>query len=250
MHAGAGRPSGSAVVDSSLPNRIVEALPASERERLHADLSEVVMQQSTVLADVGEPLRYVVFPTGGAVSLVTATSDGGSVEAVLIGNEGVAGSWVAAGIAGAPWRTVVQAGGPAYQITPEAFSRAIRELPSLALLVARYNVTAHLVTSQSAACNRFHELTSRAARWLLMVSDRTGREDLTLTQEFLSQMLGAYRPSVTLALRSLDTAGLVSVRRNRIGILDRAGLEALACECYAVGRLQSADLLRLNGLPE
>lgn len=144
----------------------------------------------------------------------------------------------------------MQAGGAAYQMTPEAFRRHVQELPSLALLIARFNIAAHLLTSQSAACNRFHELTARTARWLLMVSDRTGREELTLTHEFLSQMLGAYRPSVTVALRGLDSAGLVEVRRNRIAILDHPRLEALACECYAVCRAQTAGLLRLNGLVE
>ncbi len=154
------------------------------------------------------------------------------------------------GIEGAPWRTIVQAGGPAYQMTSEAFRRAMDEMPTLARLVARYNVAAHLLTSQSAACNRFHELPARAARWLLMVSDRTGTSELTLTHDFLSQMLGAYRPSVTVALRGLDAAGLVEMRRSRLQIVDRASLEALACECYNVGRQQTRDLLRLNGLAE
>lgn len=238
------------VASPSPGNLLLQALPAPEREALEGDLTEVVLRQSTLLADVGEPLRHVVFPAGGAVSLVTATADGSSVEAVLIGNDGVAGSWCAIGIEGAPWRTVVQAGGHAYQMTPEAFRRAMGEMPSLARLVARYNVAAHLLTSQSAACNRFHELPARAARWLLMVSDRTGVEELTLTHDFLSQMLGAYRPSVTVALRGLDAAGLVEVRRSRLNIVDRAGLESLACECYSVGRQQTRDLLRLNGLAE
>lgn len=238
------------MAETPTPNLILATLPEAVRARLAADLAEVTLRQSTVLAEVGEPLRHVIFPAGSAVSLVTATADGSSVEAVLIGNEGVAGTWCAAGIDGAPWRTVVQAGGTAYQLTPEAFRGHVAESPEFALLVARYNVTAHLLTSQSAACNRFHELTARAARWLLMMSDRTGSEELTLTQEFLSQMLGAYRPSVTVSLRSLVDLGPIQVRRNRISIVDRLRLEALACECYAVCRTQSREMLRLNGVGE
>lgn len=238
------------MAESSTSNLILAALPEPVRARLAGDLVEVRLRQSTILAEVGEPLRHVIFPAGSAVSLVTATADGSSVEAVLIGNEGVAGSWIAAGIVGAPWRTVVQAGGAAQQLTSEAFRWHVAQSPELALLVGRYNVTAHLLTSQSAACNRFHELTARAARWLLMVSDRTGSDELTLTQEFLSQMLGAYRPSVTVSLRSLDDLGPIQVRRNRISIVDRPRLEALACECYAVCRAQSREMLRLNGAGE
>ena len=236
------------MVDSPpLPNLLLRALPTAEQESLRPDLVEVTLRQSVVLAEVGEPLRYVIFPTGGAVSLVTCTADGGSVEAVLIGNEGVAGSWCAAGVHGAPWRTVVQAGGPALQMAAEAFQGHVARLPVFQLLVARASISAHLLTSQSAACNRFHELTARAARWLLMVADRTGRSDLTLTQEFLSQMLGAYRPSVTVALRALAAARLVDVLRTRIVILDRTGLRDVACECYEVSRRQTAQLLQLNG---
>jgi CRP-like cAMP-binding protein len=238
------------VADTSPPNLILAALPEAVRARLATDLAEVTLRQSTILAEVGEPLRQIIFPAGGAVSLVTATADGSSVEAVLIGNEGIVGTWCAAGIEGAPWRTVVQAGGPAFRLAPELFRRHIAESPELGLLVARSNVAAHLLTSQSAACNRFHELTARAARWLLMVSDRTGKDELTLTQEFLSQMLGAYRPSVTVALRTLDDLGPIQVRRNRIAIVDRPRLEALACECYAVCRTQAREMLRLNGVGE
>ena len=235
------------MVEPALVNRILEALPEAARARMLLDLSPVALRQSVLLADVGAPLRQIIFPTTAAVSLVTSTADGSSVEAVLIGNEGVVGTWSASGIEMSPWRTIVQAGGEAYQMPPEAFRHHMQEQPSLALLVARYNVAAHLLTSQSAACNRFHELTARAARWLLMVRDRTGSETLTLTQEFLSQMLGAYRPSVTVALRGLDATGLIEVRRNRIAIVDPVGLEKLACECYAIGRAQAGELLRLNG---
>ncbi|MGE3855604.1 MAG: Crp/Fnr family transcriptional regulator [Dehalococcoidia bacterium] len=234
------------MVDSRLGNRVLEALPEAELVRLLPDLSPVAFPQSVLLADVGTPLRHVLFPVTAAVSLVTATADGSSVEAVLIGHEGVVGTWSAVGMADAPWRTVVQAGGTALQMPADAFRQHMLTLPTLGMLVARYNVAAHLLTSQSAACNRFHELTARAARWLLMVSDRTGETELTLTQEFLSQMLGAYRPSVTVALRGLDAAHLIEVRRNRMLILDRPGLERVACECYEIVRAQGRELLRVR----
>lgn len=236
--------------DTARSNLLLAALPEADRRRVAADLVSVDLVQSTLLAEVGAPLRSVVFPAGGAVSLVTATADGGSVEAVLIGNEGVAGTWIAAGIEGAPWRTIVQAPGPAFEMLPQAFRSHVREIPLFGVLVARYNVVAHLLTSQSAACNRFHELSARAARWLLMVSDRTGSDEITLTQEFLSQMLGAYRPSVTVALRFLDTAGIIAVGRSRITLLDREGLLALACECYQVSLHQNAAFLRIDDAVE
>lgn len=229
-------------------NRLLDALPEAERARLQPDLSAVTLRRSTLLAEAGTPLRQVVFPADAAISLVTVTSDGSSVEAVLVGHEGLVGSWVEAGVTAAPWRTVVQAPGEALQMTAEAFCRHVAELPALRRLVGRFNVFAHLLTSQTAACNRFHELSARAARWLLMVNDRTGTDELTITQEFLAQMLGVYRPSVTVALRGLDAVGAIEVRRNRIVIVDRPGLERLACECYEVGRAQARDLLSDGGV--
>lgn len=234
------------MTDAPPSNLVLAALPEVDRRRVEADLTSVDLVRSTVLAEVGEPLRSVTFPAGGAVSLVTATVDGGSVEAVLIGNEGLVGTWIAAGIEGAPWRTIVQAGGAGFQMSPQAFRAHVAAIPIFGTLVARYNIAAHLLTSQSAACNRFHELSARTARWLLMVSDRTGSDEIRLTQEFLSQMLGAYRPSVTVALRFLGTAGIIAVGRSRITLLDRGGLLALACECYRVSLQQHATLLRID----
>lgn len=221
-------------------NRILSALPHEEFLRLAPDIRPVELIQGTILYEWLTVTDEVLFPTSAVVSMVTLMEDGQSVESVLVGDDGISGAWLACGVERAPWRVVVQSAGRALAMDASVFLGHLEANPALRQLALRYSVAGHFLTSQSVGCNRFHDLASRAARWLLMVVERTDSREVRLTQEFLSQMLGAHRPSVTVALGTLEQAGLISRRRRGvIDILDHARLEVAACECY--GRVRDSD---------
>mgnify|MGYP006273662269 CR=1 FL=1 len=179
--------------------------------------------------------------------MVTLMEDGQSVESVLAGCDSLSGAWVACGVQRAPWRVVVQSPGRAFAIDATLFAEHLAVSPVLRQLALRAAVAGHFLTSQSVGCNRFHDLTSRAARWLLTVADRTESTQIHLTQEFLSQMLGAHRPSVTVALGMLEQRGLISRRRRGvIDVVDVGALESASCECYRKVRDYSARVFDLN----
>ena len=181
-------------------NSILAALPHDEFTRICEDLRVVNLEQGAILYEWLTVTDEILFPTSAIVSMVTLMEDGQSVESVLAGDDTISGAWVACGVQRAPWRVVVQSAGRALAMDASVFAERLNASPVLRQLVLRSAVAAHFLTSQSVGCTRFHDLTSRAARWLLMVVDRTHSTDIHLTQEFLSQMLGAHRPSVTVAL--------------------------------------------------
>src|SRR5688500_17240745 len=162
---------------------------------------------------------------------------GGTIETNLIGNEGVVGSWVALGEIRSPWRSMIQLPGEAFEMPITTFMEFMSRDGGIRKRVFRYAIAEYHLTAQSVGCNRFHELSERAARWLLTAQDRTDAPELALTHEFIAQMLGVQRPSVTIALGTLVKAGLIEVGgRGRIRIPDREALESAACECYATVR--------------
>lgn len=228
-------------------NRILDALPHEELGRIGPDLHIVHLTQGTILYEWLTVTDEILFPTSAIVSMVTLMEDGQSVESVLAGADTISGAWVACGVRRAPWRVVVQSAGYALAIDTAMFTTHLEASPVLRRLVLRSAVAGHLLTSQSVGCNRFHDLSSRAARWLLMVVERTGCTQVRLTQEFLSQMLGAHRPSVTVALGALEQRGLIArTRRGIIDVLDIEALEAASCECYRKVREYSARMLDLD----
>jgi CRP-like cAMP-binding protein len=179
-------------------------------------------------------LAHVYFPTDGVVSLRVVMADGRGAEVGTVGNEGVVGAAAAlAGGATGNREAIVQLAGHALRMSADAFADAATRPGPLRELVARYAQAFDDQVAQSAACNALHPVEQRAARWLLMTHDRVGRDAFGLTQEFLAQMLGARRPTVSAAAGQLKRAGLIRYRRGRVEVLDRAGLEAAACECYA-----------------
>ncbi len=228
-------------------NRILDALPYEEFGRISADLRMVHLAQGTILYEWLTVTDEILFPTSAIVSMVTLMEDGQSVESVLAGDDTISGAWVACGVRRAPWRVVVQSAGQALAMDTAMFAEHLEASPVLRRLVLRAAVAGHFLTSQSVGCNRFHDLASRAARWLLMVVERTGSTQVRLTQEFLSQMLGAHRPSVTVALGALEQRGLIArTRRGVIDVLDVDALEAASCECYRKVREYSARMLDLD----
>jgi len=213
-------------------NRLITGLPADERARVSGALEMVSLPLGQVLAEPGDVMQHAWFPNDSIISLVTVMGDGSASEASTVGREGVTGYMAVLGDDRTGTRINVQVPGTAWRI---GFPR-LRELcetnPALQRSMLHY-VDALLKQSfQLIACNAVHSIETRCARWILTIQDRLGRDELALTQEFLANMLGVQRPTVSLALRTLQLAGLVATRRGAIMVLDRPGLERASCECY------------------
>jgi CRP-like cAMP-binding protein len=224
-------------------NRLLEGLPLEEAALLDSLLEEVELDSTTEIAGAGEVIHWVHFPDTAVLSLITAVGGGAGVEALTVGRDGMAGLPLIAGSRTTFVRIVCQIPGRSRRIRSDLFREALPNLPELRRRVGLYSQLAFDVTSQSAACNRVHVTEERCARWLLMSQDRAGRGEFKLTQVFLAQMLGVRRPAVTVAIGVLESAGAIQHRRGRIRIIDRAGLEEAACECYSLIRARQKELL-------
>lgn len=224
-------------------NSLLRLLPANELEAVLAAAEQVTVESKQVIFRREEPIPYVHFPHDCVISLVTNLEDGNSVEAMTIGADGFAGLAVFHGVAASRLTAIGQISGEAHRIPTLEFQRLVRECDALNRLLHRYCQFVFETVSQSAACNRMHVIEQRCARWLLMSQDRVGRNHFDLTQEFLAEMLGVRRPGVTVAMGTLEKAGLISHGRGRIAVEDRAGLEKVACECYRVIKERQRQLL-------
>ncbi len=229
-------------VASTEGNRLLRDLPEDENARLELLLTSVELSAMQEITPAGEPFDWVYFPDSCVISLVTKVN-GGGVEALTIGRDGMSAFPMISGARTAFLRSVCQIPGRARRAQVREFVATLDEMPELKRRLLLYAVLAFDVTAQSAACNRIHVTEERCARWLLMSQDRAGRDDFKLTQTFLAQMLGVRRPAVTVAVGILERAGLIAHRRGRIQILDRSGLEGAACECYESIRRRQEELL-------
>src|SRR5437773_8570260 len=165
-------------------------------------------------------------------SLVILTSDGRSVEVAIVGREGIVGTPLAVGLDRGPYRSIMQIPGSGVRIKAEILEEKMRHAPELRLVLNRYVLVQGLQIAQIAACNRLHEIEQRLARWLLMCQDRVESDILLVTHDFLAQMLGTGRPSVSLAAGTLQRSGMLENLRGRVRIVNRTDLENAACECY------------------
>jgi CRP-like cAMP-binding protein len=181
----------------------------------------------------GELLKQVYFPTEGFISLVTDTDGHPGLEVGMIGREGMLGAHIALGVSRVPLHAVVQGAGKTWRVDAKAFKAALSDSPALKRAVDRYIYVLMAQIASSAACLRFHLITPRLARWLLMSQDRAHSDSFRMTQEFLAYMLGVRRVGVTASARTLEHAGLIEYSRGNMRVLDRNGLEAAACSCYA-----------------
>jgi CRP-like cAMP-binding protein len=181
-----------------------------------------------------EPIPFVYFPVNSLLSLVTVMEDGSTVEAGAIGREGMAGLPILLDAGTTPSQTLAQIPGKAVRVKAEIIKKAFDAGGALRHILHRYIHTTIVVGSQTAACNRLHHIEARLCRWLLMSSDGVGSEELSLTQEFLSTMLGVRRAGVSEAASQLMDKGLIRYQRGRIQIVDKKSLETAACECYGV----------------
>ncbi len=217
-------------------NSLLAALPRKDYRRLIDELEPVALNYSEVLYESGEKIKYVYFPTDSLVSLLTLVDQHHALEVGLVGREGMVGISLAMEIAVSPVRALVQGTGTAMRMSAAPFLKEFRQNHTLRRELHRYTYNLMTQITQTAACNRFHVVEARLARWLLMTQDRLRSSQFLLTQEFLSQMLGVRRVGVTKAARTLQENKLISYSRGNITILDRKGLEAACCSCYEIVR--------------
>ena len=228
-------------------NRLLAALPKKEYQRLLPELEQVAMPFAEVVYEPGEQIRHVYFPNDSIVSLLAEVADRSTLEVGIVGNEGMAGISVFMGVDTSPHRAIVQGAGTAMRMKASVLRKESDGVSPLRRLLHLYAHSLLTQVSQSAACNRFHMVDARLARWLLMSGDRLGSDEFLLTQDFISNMLGVRREGVSKAAGLLQKRELINYSRGRIKILDRAGLKAVACECYGILKAESDSYLGARG---
>jgi CRP-like cAMP-binding protein len=224
-------------------NRLLAALPSGEIEHLGPYLEPITFALGEVVYESGGHMKYLYFPTNSIVSLVYTMEDGSTVEMGLAGNEGVVGIALFMGGETTPNRGIVQIAGSAFRMKATILQEEFKRGGVLQHLLLRYTQALITQISQTAVCNRRHSLEQRLCRWLLLCHDRMESNELLMTQEFIANMLGARRESVTVAACHLQDAGLIHYSRGHITILNRRGLEAAVCECYRVVKNEFDRLL-------
>jgi CRP-like cAMP-binding protein len=218
--------------DHGVKSELLLAIPDREYALLQPHLEYVDLPHHHILQEPGQKIEFAYFLNSGMASSVILTSDGRSVEVAIVGKEGMVGTPLAVGLDRGPYRAVVQITGSGCRIKSELLAEALQRAPELRLILNRYVLIQGLQLAQIAACNRLHEIEQRLARWLLMCQDRVESDILLVTHDFLAQMLGTGRPSVSLAAGTLQRSGMIENLRGRVQIVNRKDLEDAACECY------------------
>ena len=224
-------------------NHLIERLPRADRARLLGACESVHLELSSVLGEAGTVTRHVYFPVDGFISLVAPNGGKPSLEVGMVGREGMLGAQLVLGVATVPLHALVQGPGAAWRIETPAFQAELARSTALQRLLNRYLYILMAQLASSAACLRFHEIGPRLARWLLMSQDRAHADRFRVTQEFLAYMLGVRRVGITASAGALQRAGLIEYHRGELTVLDRTGLEAAACDCYANDRRAYTEVL-------
>ncbi len=224
-------------------NQLLAALPVDDLKTIFSELHSVPLLQRDALYEVGAPIQHVYFPEEGVASILTTMENGASVEVGMVGFEGMLGLPIFFGSGISAHQVVVQLPGRALRMSAQACKAAFEKSPAIRTVVLGFFDSMLNLTTQTAACNRLHSAEQRFARWLLMSSDRLQSDDLPLTQEYLSAMLGIRRPGVTEIAGELQRSALIKYKKGQITIIDRAGLEELACECYSHDRQEFVRLI-------
>ncbi|MGA8541260.1 MAG: Crp/Fnr family transcriptional regulator [Terriglobales bacterium] len=217
-----------------MSNVILLSLPDEEYSLLRPYLEPTPLAQYEVLQEPGQKIEFTYFVNEGMVSLVALSQDGRSVEVGIVGKEGMVGMPLTVGLRQGTFRAIMQMPGNGLRIPSKVFQDVLHAAPTLRAELSRFALMHGMQVAQLAACNRLHEVEQRLVRWLLMCQDRVDSSLLPLTHEFLAQMLGTGRPSVSLAVGVLENAGLIENLRGTMKILKRKRLEEVACECYGV----------------
>ncbi len=226
-------------------NYLLANAPAEVRKRLVPHLEGIKLSLGEVVYESGDIPRYVYFPTDCIVSLLYVMEDGDSAEISVVGNEGIVGISVFMGGESTPSRAIVQSAGHAYRLPAGRLKEEFNRDPDMRLLMLRYTQALLTQMAQTAVCNRHHMIDQQLCRWILLSLDRLPSSELSMTQELIANMLGVRREGVTHAAGKLQDEKVINYKRGRITVLDRAKLEELCCECYAVVKKETDRLIPL-----
>ncbi|MGA7914144.1 MAG: Crp/Fnr family transcriptional regulator [Candidatus Acidiferrales bacterium] len=229
-------------------NKILLSIPEHEFAAVGPHLEAVALPGHRILHEPSEELNYAYFPNSGLISLVVAMEDGKTVEAAVVGNEGVAGIPSAVCLARSPLREVVQIAGEGFRVKVNALQMVLKYAGEFQMVLSRYAVIQGIQVAQTAACNRLHDVEQRLARWLLMAQDRVDGGSILITHDFLATMLGTDRSSVSLAAGILQRKRNIEYTRGAVKILSRKKLEGSACECYRVIQQFNAEIGMHKGM--
>jgi CRP-like cAMP-binding protein len=224
-------------------NKILALLPVKVLERIAPSLKLVPLALGEALYESGVRIGQVYFPTTAIISLLYVLADGGSAEIAVVGNDGLVGVSLVMGGDSTPSRAVVQSEGEAYRLNGQALKNEFNRGGAMQHLLLRYTQSLLTQMAQTAVCNRHHSIDQQLCRWLLLSLDRLDSDTLCMTQELIANMLGVRREGVTEAARRLQDTGLIQYQRGNIKMMDRAGVEARCCECYAVVRVETDRLM-------
>jgi CRP-like cAMP-binding protein len=224
-------------------NLLLAALPAADLAVLTRHLKPTLLKQGALLQEQGETVDRVYFPLSGMISLLAVMRQGDAIETATIGREGAVGAISGLGPRRAHTRTVVQVAGSALQVPSARFQSLAQDSEPIRNIIVSYGEMLLIQIQQTAACNALHDVEQRMSRWLLQARDRVNENTIRLTHEFLAQMLGVRRTTVSVVANELQQAGLIRYHRGHIEIIDRHGLEARACECYDVIRREVAQVV-------
>jgi CRP-like cAMP-binding protein len=228
---------------SSKTNLLLEALPAAERQALASHLLPVNLRQQQILFDVRDAVEQIYFPIDAVVSLVIPLSTGEIIETAMVGRDGVVGA--AAALNGRPSlnRAIIQIGGQSLACAIGPLKAILNEHSSIRSLIGAHEQALFAQAQQCAACNATHVIETRLSKWLLRAADLCGSDELPLTQEYIAQMLGVRRTSVTMVARTLQQAGLIRYRRGHIKLVDVPALRESACECYETVKVNHQEVV-------
>jgi CRP-like cAMP-binding protein len=233
-------------VASPTGNRLLDSLPPEDLKRLLPHLEPVSLGLRQPIHSANVPIEFVYFVTRGMISVVARLDDEATVEVGAFGSEGLVGVSVVLGVRATPHEAFVQAAGTALRMQAIALIEQLHGSRVLHDWLLRYAQTVLVYAAQTAACNARHTLEERLARWLLIAHDRIGTDELPLTQEFLAIMLAVRRTGVTIVAGTFQQAGMIRYKHGRITIIDRAAIEAAACECYRIVKDESARVLQID----
>lgn len=225
-------------------NYLLKALPDDEYELLSPELQEVTLKVGDIINHPYELIPYVYFPNDSMISVVASTPDGQLSEAGVVGCEGLLGIGVLLGADSTPHENIVQLPGTALKISTRSIREKFDQCPALRRLLLRFTHAHMMQISQTALCNRLHDVDKRLVRWILMAHDRSASDTLPFTQELLAIMLGVHRPSVSPAAAHLKDIGYIQYSRGLIKVLDRKGLEEFCCDCYKVVKTEYECVLK------
>jgi CRP-like cAMP-binding protein len=223
-------------------NWLLAALPAKEYAHLLPNLEEIPLTYAEIIYEPGEVIRHVYFPNSGMISLLTRVAEGEVLEVGVVGNEGMIGLPVFLGVQTSLNQVIVQGDGAALRIKTEDFLKVCERSGTLPKLLQRYTHALLTQVSQTVACNRFHLIEERLMCWLLLMHDRMQTDKFRITQDFLSKMLGVRREAVSKSAANLQQRNLIEYSRGIVSIINRAALEAAACNCYSIVKAEYDNL--------